>query len=170
MSRLQPYLIRRAIPADLPRLAHWRSLPHVRRWWGGPEIEPEAEKLADPRIRAWIAEQAGRPFAFLQDYLVADWRPHPFDHLPTGACGLDLYIGELDMLGQGHGSALLRQHVEDLFSHGAPAAGIDPHPDNAPAIRAFEKAGFKVTSAPVETRWGRAVLMERHAPSPSSRT
>lgn len=163
MSQLQTYLIRAATPADLPRLAHWRALPHVRRWWGDPEIEAEAEKLADPRVRASIVEQAGRPFAFLQDYRVSDWPPHPFDHLPTGAYGLDLYIGESNMLSQGHGPALLRQHVEYLFAQGVPAAGIDPHPNNAAAIRAFEKAGFKVTSGPMETRWGLAVLMERHA-------
>jgi RimJ/RimL family protein N-acetyltransferase len=36
----------------------------------------------------------------------------------------------------------------------------DPHPDNLRSIRAYEKAGFVIISDPLETRWGRAVLME----------
>ena len=80
---------------------------------------------------------------------------------PPGSRGMDLYIGEPDRLGAGHGSALVRQHVEALFARGAPAVGIDPHPDNAGARRAFEKAGFRFVRGPTETPWGLAVLMER---------
>lgn len=157
------YAIRRIGEADLPRVAGWRAQPHVIRWWGEPSVEPEIEKLADPRIAMWLIAHDGRPFAFLQDYDVHGWDPHPFSYLPKGARGMDLYIGEADMLGQGHGSRFLRQHVDTLFHQGAPAAGLDPHPDNAPAQRAFEKAGFARVSGPVDTPWGRAVLMDRRA-------
>ena len=78
---------------------------------------------------------------------------------------MDVYIGEPARLGQGHGSALVRQHVDRLFLQGIPAVGIDPHPDNGAARRAFEKAGFQVASGPIETRWGRAILMDRFASS-----
>lgn len=64
------------------------------------------------------------------------------------------------MLGRGHGSALIRAHRDLLFAAGAAALGADPHPDNLRARRALEKAGFRLTSGPIETRWGRAVLME----------
>lgn len=33
-------------------------------------------------------------------------------------------------------------------------AKTDPHPENRRAIRAYEKAGFKVASQPMDTRWG----------------
>jgi aminoglycoside 6'-N-acetyltransferase len=66
------------------------------------------------------------------------------------------------MVGLGHGSAFVRAHCERLFAAGAPAVGTDPHPDNARAIRAYEKAGFRAVTGPVETRWGRAILMENH--------
>jgi hypothetical protein len=65
--------------------------------------------------------------------------------------------------GGGHGSRLFRQHVDQLFRDGVPAVGIDPHPENIVALRAFDKAGFAVARGPVETRWGWAVLMDRHA-------
>lgn len=129
----------------------WRARPHVMEWWGEPSVEPEIEKLSDPRIAMWIVECAGHPFAFLQDYDVHGWNPHPFDYLPQGSRGMDLFIGEPEMLGRGHGSRFLRQHVEKLFSLGAPAAGADPHPENLRARRAYEKAGFAVVSGPRDT-------------------
>jgi aminoglycoside 6'-N-acetyltransferase len=155
------YRIRACEPADAPIVAAWRAHPHVRRWWGDPDQEPLAETLADPKLALWIVELAGQPFAIIQDYRVDEHSPHHFDHLPPGSRGIDLFIGEPQMLSLGHGPRLLHQHVERMFAQGVPAAGIDPHPDNLAARRAFEKAGFVATSGPLETRWGRAVLMER---------
>lgn len=154
------YHFRAVTEADLLLLSRWRGAPHVIEWWGDPDGEDEREKLADPRIAMWIIEFAGRPFAFAQDYDVHGWTPHPFSHLPPGSRGIDQFIGEVDMLNQGHGSAFIRMHVERLLAAGAPAVGTDPNPDNARARRACEKAGFREISGPVETRWGRAVLME----------
>ncbi|MBA3667505.1 MAG: GNAT family N-acetyltransferase [Sphingomonas sp.] len=145
---------------DLPLVARWRAKPHVSEWWGDPAVEPEADKLIDPRIAMWIVERDGWPFAFAQDYDVHGWKPHPFGHLPEGARGIDQYIGEPDMLDRGHGSAFVRQLVQMLIANGAPAVGTDPHPDNLRARRAYEKAGFLATGGPVETPWGTAILME----------
>lgn len=153
------YTFRAVVEADLPLLARWRATPHVSRWWGEP-LEAVEEALADPRIAMWIVALDGRPFAYAQDYSPHDWDPHPFAYLPAGSRGIDQYIGEPDLVGRGHGSAFVRLHCRRLFEAGAPAVGTDPHPDNARAIRAYQKAGFAVASAPLETRWGRAILME----------
>lgn len=155
------YLVRPVQEADLPLLASWRRLAHVRRWWGPPEVEPEAEKLREAGVAMWIAEAGTQPLAFIQDYAVADWPPHHFDYLPPGSRGMDLYIGAPEALGQGHGARIVRQHVDRLFALGVPAVGIDPHPDNERARRAFTRAGFVTAGGPVETRWGRAMLMHR---------
>jgi aminoglycoside 6'-N-acetyltransferase len=160
VSATAPYFFRPLTAADLPLVARWRAAPHVRRWWGEPDVEPEGDKLGDPRIAMWIVEHHGHPFAFAQDYDVHGWDRHPFAYLPPGARGIDQFIGEPDMVGVGHGSAFVRQHVGQLFARGAPAVGTDPHPDNRLARRAYEKAGFAAVSGPVETPWGRAVLME----------
>ncbi len=157
------YRFRAVTEADLPLLSRWRAAPHVIEWWGAPELEDERDKLGDARIEMSIVEADGRAFAFAQDYDVHGWTPHPFSHLPPGSRGIDQYIGDADMLDRGHGSAFVRAHVDRLFAAGAPAVGTDPHPDNLRARRAFEKAGFRVTSGPVETRWGCAMLMERWA-------
>jgi aminoglycoside 6'-N-acetyltransferase len=155
------YAFRPVTAADLPLLAGWRAMPHVMEWWGAPELEPAGETLADPRVAMWIVSHQGRPFAYAQDYSPHDWHPHPFAHLPPGARGIDQYIGEPGMIGRGHGAAFVALHCERLFAAGAPAIGTDPHPDNIRAIRAYQKAGFAIVSAPLETRWGRALLMER---------
>lgn len=159
------YRFRPLTSGDLPLVARWRAMPHVVEWWGDPALEPEAEKHSDPRIAMWIVEHEGRPFAFAQDYDVHGWRPHPFSHLPPGSRGIDQYIGEPDMLDRGHGTAFVSAHVRRLFEAGAPAVGTDPHPDNHRARRAYRKAGFVEVGGPVETRWGRAILMECRAPA-----
>jgi aminoglycoside 6'-N-acetyltransferase len=155
------YRFRPFTRADLPLIHEWRARPHVIRWWGPPEVERAEQSLLDPNRAMWIVELAGRPFAYAQDYDPHAWDPHPFAHLPPGARGIDQYIGEPDFLNQGHGSAFVRQHCDRLFAAGVTAIGTDPHPDNARAVRAYRKAGFAITGGPVETRWGRALLMER---------
>jgi aminoglycoside 6'-N-acetyltransferase len=160
------YRFRPVTDADLPLLGRWREAPHVVEWWGPPEAETAAESLADPRIAMWIVEHAGRPFAYAQDYSPHVWEGHPFAHLPAGARGIDHYIGEPGLVGRGHGSAFVRLHGNRLFAAGAAAIGTDPHPDNGRAIRAYQKAGFALASGPLDTRWGRAVLMERWRPGP----
>jgi aminoglycoside 6'-N-acetyltransferase len=161
-----PYAFRPVARADLPLLRRWRAQPHVVEWWGPPDGEPAEETLDDPRVAMWIVTHAApgappRPFAYAQDYSPHDWPDHPFAHLPAGARGIDQYIGEPDMVGRGHGSAFVRAHCDRLLAAGAPAIGTDPHPDNIRAVRAYQKAGFVIASAPRDTRWGRAILMER---------
>jgi aminoglycoside 6'-N-acetyltransferase len=66
------------------------------------------------------------------------------------------------MIGCGHGSAFVRAHVDRLFAAGVLAVGVDPDPENARAIRAYEKAGF-VPGQVQNTEWGPALLMTRFA-------
>lgn len=140
-------------------LEEWLSRPHVARWFG--DAEPDVDELRDPRIAMWIALFGDRPFAFVQDYEVQAFSPHHFDFLAPGSRGIDMYIGESSLIGRGHGSKLLQQHADSLLSSGVPALGIDPHPDNHAAIRAFGKAGFGTVGGPLDTQWGRVILMTR---------
>jgi aminoglycoside 6'-N-acetyltransferase len=160
---MSAYTFRPVTSADFPLLREWRSRPHWVEWWGAAEGDEGffEEAMADAHTSAWIVELDGRAFAYAQDYDPHAWPGHPFAHLPPGARGIDQSIGDPSALGRGHGSAFVRAHVERLFAAGAPAIGTDPHPANHRAIRAYEKAGFEIRSGPVETEWGRALLMER---------
>lgn len=156
------YGFRRMTEADLPLLDGWLRLPDWQPWWGAPDDELAilAADLHEPGMRLWIVSHHGTPFAFLQDYAVHAWPDHPYRMLPPGTYGIDQSIGVADMLGRGHGSAFIRRHVERLLHEGAPCVVTDPHPDNARAIRAYEKAGFRIRDgAALETGWGPALLM-----------
>ena len=165
----QSFHFRAATAADLPFLHHWRAQPHWTEWWGPAEADVGffEEAMADPHTAAWIVELDGRPFAYAQDYDPHAWPDHHFAHLPPGSRGVDQSIGEADLIGRGRSDPPRPwQHVrlascQRLFAEGAPAIGTDPHPDNVRAIRAYEKAGFKITSGAIDTHWGRALLMEQ---------
>jgi aminoglycoside 6'-N-acetyltransferase len=157
------YHFRPVIPADLRQLYAWRAQLHWNEWWGAAEDDRGffEEAIADPHTKTWIVELDGCPIAYVQDYDPHAWPGHHFAYLPPGARGVDQSIGPAGLLGRGHGSALVRQHVARLFAAGASVIGTDPHPDNVRAIRAYQKAGFTVSGAPVETPWGRCLLMEQ---------
>ncbi|TIU83350.1 MAG: acetyltransferase, partial [Mesorhizobium sp.] len=83
---------------------------------------------------------------------------HPYSDQPFGTLGIDLSIGRPELIGCGHGSAIVRQFVEQLFEEGAPRVIIDPDPSNGRAIRAYEKAGFRAIDRR-QSEYGDAVLM-----------
>lgn len=149
--------------ADLPMLRRWLATPDARDWWGDldEEMASLAGDLHEPGMRLWIVSLDSTPFAFLQDYTPHAWPDHPFRDMPPGTRGIDQTIGIADMIGRGHGSAFVRCHVERLFREdGASCVITDPHPDNARAIRAYEKAGFRrVENGVRETDWGPCLLM-----------
>ncbi|MGR3803473.1 GNAT family N-acetyltransferase [Marinibacterium profundimaris] len=155
---------RRVTPADAPLLRGWLEAPRVSRWFDEPDYASVVmRQLDDPALRCWIVTLEGVALAYLQDYDIHAWQPHPLDFLPKGARGIDTFVGSETAMGRGLGPAYLRAHAARCFAEGAPALGIDPHPDNAPAIRAYEKAGFRETRE-VETDHGRALLMVRDRP------
>jgi aminoglycoside 6'-N-acetyltransferase len=79
---------------------------------------------------------------------------------PQGTRGIDLFIGDPNMIGRGHGTDLIRCFVDDLLGRGLPRVVTDPDPANARAIRAYEKAGFE-RHREVTTPDGPALLMVR---------
>ena len=65
--------------------------------------------------------------------------------LDEDAVGVDLFIGEVELIGLGHGPAMLRQFLRDVAFpfHGMGVRVIGPSVHNLAAIRAYEKAGFR---------------------------
>ena len=107
----------------------------------------------------YIVASDDRPFSYLQCYQMTDWNTG-FGPQPEGTRGIDQMIGEPDMIGRGHGTALIRSFVEGLLATGAPRVVTDPDPTNARAIRCYEKAGF-ARDRLVDTPDGVALLMVR---------
>ncbi len=154
------YGFRRMTEADLPLQRQWLQTPDAAAWWGDLDSEMEnlAADLQEPGMRLWIVSLEDQPFAFLQDYDPQAWADHPFNDLPPGTRGIDQTIGIPEMIGKGHGSAFIRQHVMRLFEEGAALVCTDPDPNNTRAIRAYEKAGF-ARYEQRSTAWGECMLM-----------
>ncbi|TIX14436.1 MAG: acetyltransferase, partial [Mesorhizobium sp.] len=134
--------------------------PHVAEWWDDPEqeIAEIREHIDSVSVEPLIVELDGRPIAYLQSYDPHLEDDHPYADQPFGTLGIDLSIGLAQLVGVGHGTAIVRQFVEQLFEEGAPRVIIDPHPRNARAIRAYEKAGFRPIGRR-QSQYGDVVLM-----------
>jgi aminoglycoside 6'-N-acetyltransferase len=65
--------------------------------------------------------------------------------LTEDAIGVDLFIGENELIGLGHGPAMLRQFLREVAFpfHHIDVCVIGPSVHNLAAIRAYEKVGFR---------------------------
>jgi aminoglycoside 6'-N-acetyltransferase len=158
------YTFRPMQAADLQLVRRWLAAPQVARWWGDPDEQYAlvSEDLRHPSMAQFIVASDDRPFAYLQCYDPTAWPNNGFGAQPDGARGIDQFIGEPDMIDCGHGSALIRDFTDGLLAAGTPRVVTDPDPENARAIRSYEKAGFHKARL-VETPDGAALLMVRGA-------
>jgi aminoglycoside 6'-N-acetyltransferase len=156
------YFFRPMTSDDLPLIQRWLALPHVREWWGDPleQYALVSGDLDEPAMDQFIFSITGGPLGYLQCYDLTAWNTG-FGPQPSGTRGIDLFIGEPEMIGCGHGSALIRRFVDDLLANGAPRIITDPDPANRRAVRAYERAGFQ-KGRMVDTPDGPALLMVRN--------
>jgi aminoglycoside 6'-N-acetyltransferase len=158
------YAFRAMTAADLPMIHDWLTQPHVATWWGDPDEQYALvrDDLGHPAMKQFVVTVDDLSFAYLQCYDPAAWPEGGLGMQPAGARGIDQFIGDPAMVELGHGSTFIRAFVDRLLKNGTPRAVTDPDPDNARAIRAYEKAGFQRKSL-VDTCDGPALLMVRDA-------
>lgn len=126
---------------DLPSLREWLARDHVALWWR----DDRAEDQLDPHEH-FIIELDGRPVGMIQTYLVDD---HPEWKAVVGdereLAGVDLFIGEADLVGAGLGPQVLARFARDVvFTRPETVALIATVEEpNRRSWRAFEKAGFR---------------------------
>jgi aminoglycoside 6'-N-acetyltransferase len=157
------YAFREMTADDLPMIKRWLAEPHVQEWWGDPaeQYKLVSGDLDEPAMDQYIVSSDGRDFAYLQCYDLTAWNSG-FGEQPKGTRGIDLFIGEADMIAQGHGSAMLRAFADERLQRGAPRMVTDPDPRNLRAMRAYRNAGF-TPACVVDTPDGRSFLMVRDA-------
>ncbi len=131
---------------DSQRLRDWLRRPHVARWWGDPRQHLASLPRCSRENQAVIVAD-GAPVGYLcwqkpsQDELEAAG----LTDLPEGIVDIDILIGESKVVGQGVGPRALgllldRLRADPLVS----SAGVATSVSNERAIRAFEKAGFRL--------------------------
>ncbi|WP_275786871.1 GNAT family N-acetyltransferase [Pararhizobium gei] len=156
---------------DFPLLGRWLKKPHIARWWGEPakELADIQQAMESTETRPLMVEIDGTPIAYLQWYDPYLEEGHPYRDQPPGTLGIDISIGDPDLTGKGHGSAIIRQFCTERFAEGAMRIVIDPDPENTQAIRAYQKAGFRF----LETRhsiYGPAHFMTLDKPEETSKS
>jgi len=138
---------------DYARISRWRSDPRVLEGYGGRDhpldIWTVMARLG-PKVRGesevfpCMIERAGRAIGYLQVYPVR--APSDYGLAEDEAqdlFGVDLFVGEPDLWGQGLGPIVLRATLDWLFrEQGARKVVIDPRVENERAVRAYEKTGF----------------------------
>jgi aminoglycoside 6'-N-acetyltransferase len=121
---------------DVERVAEIQSEPGVLRWWGPPderELRRQVEGRADET--AFAIESEGELVGLIQYY---EENEPDFRH-----AGIDLFLTERHQgggLGPDAVRTLARHLIEERGHH---RLTIDPAADNAAAIRAYEKVGFR---------------------------
>ena len=173
-------------PADFEAMARWRAQPHVAEWWDPDEPIPDADAIArDYRdeaqpaatTRGCIIEVGDRPVGYLQFYRWLDFADEIGDtgiEPDDGSWGIDIHVGEPDMIGTGTGVRAVRLICPYLArEHGATDVSLTTELANERAQRAYERAGFvKVRHVlDTDTRDGERVtcwLMRWDPPGPIS--
>lgn len=147
---------------DAPLMLDWLRRPHVAEWWHDPPTLEEIihEYVSEPQVDAYVVHLDGRPIGFIQAYVAAmagdGWWP---DITDPGVVGIDQFIGDADVLNRGVGTAMVTAFVERLLARpGVTMLQVDPSPDNARAIRSYEKVGFRARSV-IDTPDGPALYM-----------
>jgi aminoglycoside 6'-N-acetyltransferase len=141
---------------DEAELLRIHNAPEVRRWWDAPE---EGFPWDEPTSTRLTIEVEGAIAGLIQYW---EENEPKYRH-----AGIDLFV-DPRLHGRGIGSAAITQVVRLLFDErGHHRITIDPAVDNAAAIAAYEKVGFRRVGVMREAErdvdgdgWHDALLME----------
>jgi RimJ/RimL family protein N-acetyltransferase len=128
-------------------------MPHVDDWWHESLDLAGVHAKYLPRIdgseptHVFVIEHERRPIGWIQWYRWADYAEHAARlGAESGTAGIDLAIGEPELLGLGLGPRAIRAFLASIvLADPAIIACIsDPEAANSRSLRAFEKAGFAI--------------------------
>jgi aminoglycoside 6'-N-acetyltransferase len=129
--------LRPVVSADIDGLAAILASPEVARWWPAYDrARVEAEYLvAEDDVSVWAILLDDRLVGLIQ---ASEENEPEFRH-----AGIDLFLDPA-VHGQGLGPEAIRLVARHLIeTRGHHRLTIDPAADNAHAIRAYEKVGFR---------------------------
>jgi RimJ/RimL family protein N-acetyltransferase len=141
--------------AEYELMVTWRNSPHVREHWDydlppltldSAIAEYREDTAVDARSIACMIELDARPIGFCQFYswdaYAAELRESGVEAQP-GWWGIDILIGDPDVINRGIGTKAVRLLVDHLRTERvAVAVALLTTIDNHRAIRTYEKAGL----------------------------
>ncbi len=151
-----PLSVRSMVQADFALMSKWLADPVVQEFYEGRDYDVKAkiqkEYFSKDLIKRAIVEWDGRPIGYVQYYSMDD--DPESKPVKTGSYGyrpgdliyaMDVFIGEPDKWGRGIGTKLIKLMVKYVQTKYHPdKITLDPYQGNPRAVRAYEKAGFKI--------------------------
>ena len=126
-------ILRPLAAEDAPKLRRIRATPQVARWWEPPEDDFPMDD--EPDSTRLTIEVDGAVAGMVQFHEELDPK---YRH-----ASIDLFV-DAALHGRGIGTEAVRRVVRHLIDErGHHRITIDPAADNAAAIRAYEKVGFR---------------------------
>lgn len=168
-------LVRGFTEGDLPLMLKWLTDDRVLEYYEGRDVRFTMDTLAAHYLEEipdgfrMIIEYAGTPIGYGQAYRLTGELFDEYDYPDDGRVvfAMDQFIGEPAHWNKGIGSSFLRLMAAYLKeAKEADVILLDPHKSNPRAIRAYEKAGFRIIKPlPAhelfEGRWEDCWLMEK---------
>ena len=139
--------------ADLPLMLKWLTDDRVLEFYEGRDVQFNMETLAEHFLEEisdgfrMIIEYNGQAVGYGQAYQLSGEMFEEYDYPDSGKVvfAMDQFIGEPDYWNRGIGTEFLKMMASYLKTNkGASCILLDPHKSNPRAIRAYEKAGFKI--------------------------
>ena len=128
-------LLRPVRSEDAERLVRIRNEPEVARRWGSVDIEEEIDEELIGANEAFVIEVNGEAVGAIQ---YGEENDPMYRH-----ANMDIFLAT-SRHGRGLGAEAIRLLARYLFEErGHHRLTIDPAAENAPAIRAYEKVGFR---------------------------
>lgn len=134
---------------DIPLITRWFNTPHVQafyslRFW--TEEEARNKLLGRKKsVYPFLIYFDQKPIGYIQYYPLAEhpWPEQEIDEEASrNAAGLDLFIGEEEMVGKGLGPRIIRAFLEQEIWPKFAYCFVDPDARNSASLKMFQKCGF----------------------------
>ncbi len=137
---------------DLTLIHTWLNIDHVRLRWGNKEISLEEVKEkygaivngSEPTL-GYIIRYDNMPIGLIQTYKIDSYLEYKKQiGIDENAAGLDLFIGDVNYLGKGLGSKIIRKFADEIIfpTYDVVSCISDPVENNIASVKAFKNAGF----------------------------
>lgn len=137
--------IREFTTADLNIMGVWLAQDYIRKFWGDPQdwIKEISENISADWVKYFIVE-CDTQIGFLQYYETDKAPQGEWSNEPIGTVGIDYLIGDIEYLGKGYGSKIVRLLVDFIKSKNKYDYIVaDPIVENVSSIKVLENNGFK---------------------------
>lgn len=146
--------IRTLSSKDFPLLLKWLSDDRVLKFYEGRDKKYNLETIKEHFTEAWqdevlrvIIEYQDKPIGYGQVYKMYDelYKDYNYPKSEEIVYGMDQFIGEPEYWDKGIGTKYIKMIFKFLKAkRNADAIILDPHKNNARAIKEYQKADFRI--------------------------